>query len=178
MTSTDRGASFAWALVVAGVALVAAANQAWWTVPGDRPTDVTGVQATGGLAQALGLIVLAGMLLALTLGTRGRRAVGALLALTQASAVALAFGGPGDFVTMAAEPLPQTATITPAAAWWGYLIAALVGTVAATGYAWRPPQARARVREVADSPATWKAMDDGVDPTLDDDRPRTDKEQP
>ena len=53
---------------------------------GDEPAGTgtvtfSGADATGGLSQALAVVVLAGVLLALVLGSRGRRVLAALLAL-------------------------------------------------------------------------------------------------
>ena len=71
------------------LALVAG-SRAWWRAAGTGVSVAfTGTEATGGLAQALALVALAGVLLALVLRSRGRRVLGVLLVLAGAGAVVL-----------------------------------------------------------------------------------------
>lgn len=87
-----RGFALVVQLIGGGLALVASA-QPWWRAVGqgssvDQGLSVafSGTEATGGLSQALGAVVLAGTLLILALRARGRRVVGVLL-LTVAAGV-------------------------------------------------------------------------------------------
>lgn len=80
-------------LIGGGLALVASA-QPWWRTVGqgsalDQGLSVafSGTEATGGLSQALGAVVLAGTLLILALRARGRRVVGVLLLIGAAGVV-------------------------------------------------------------------------------------------
>ena len=89
-------------LAVGAVLALVAGSRAWWRAAGTGVSVAfTGTEATGGLAQALALVVLAGALLALVLRSRGRRVLGVLLVLTGAGAVVLG----------ATRPRPASGTI-------------------------------------------------------------------
>ncbi len=83
-----RRASVLALLLVAGLLALVASAQSWWRAVGDRgpaglrgTVTFTGADATGGLSQALAIVVLVGVLLALVLAIRGRRVLAVLLAL-------------------------------------------------------------------------------------------------
>ncbi len=86
-----RGRATALALLLAGGALALVASaQPWWRAIGDGVSvGFTGSEATGGLSQALAVVVLAGTLLILALRVRGRRIVGGLLIAVGAGVVVL-----------------------------------------------------------------------------------------
>lgn len=70
-------------LAVGGLLALVASAQPWWRATGNA-TDIAlrGTEVTGGLSQALGVVALAGVLLALSLQARGRRVLAGLLGLT------------------------------------------------------------------------------------------------
>jgi len=77
----SRALAFGCLLSGGALALIASA-QPWWRATGDGlAVTFTGTQATAGLSQALAIVALAGTLLMLALRARGRRVVGALLAV-------------------------------------------------------------------------------------------------
>lgn len=87
---TDTGQYRSWAartrgpafllMAIGGLAAIIIAGQPWYDVPGTE-VSFSGKDITGGLAQALPAVVLAGALLMLTLRTLGRRIVGVAVAL-------------------------------------------------------------------------------------------------
>jgi hypothetical protein len=82
-------------LVGSGLAFVAG-TRPWWRAIGEG-LDVafSGNQSTGGISQALGLVGLAGGLLMLVLGSRGRRGVGPILVLLGGAMTTVGFFGAG-----------------------------------------------------------------------------------
>ena len=71
----------------AGALALVAGAQPWWRATSDGCRSAfTGNEATGGLSQALAVVVLAGTLLMLVLRVRGRRIVGGLLVACRARA--------------------------------------------------------------------------------------------
>ena len=77
-------------LALGAVLALVAGSRAWWRAAGTGVSVAfTGTEATGGLAQALALVALAGVLLALVLRARGRRVLGGLLLLAGAGALVL-----------------------------------------------------------------------------------------
>ena len=144
----------------------------------------SGTQATGGLSQALAIVVLAGTFLMLALRSRGRRVIGALLVLV---GVGLALvGGLGlrpraDAISSQVhqvsltDTLQLTATVWP----WVFAVSGVLVTVGAvltmiTAGSWpsrsdrfRPGSRRSEVPAAQDPAELWKAMDAGVDPTTD-----------
>jgi uncharacterized membrane protein (TIGR02234 family) len=82
-------------LAVGAVLALVAGSRAWWRAAGAGVSvTFTGTESTGGLAQALALVVLAGALLGLVLRSRGRRVLGVLLVLTGAGVVVLGLTRP------------------------------------------------------------------------------------
>lgn len=181
-------------LAVGAVLALVAGSRAWWRASGTG-VDVgfTGTETTGGLAQALALVVLAGALLGLVLRARGRRVLGVLLALAGAGAVAVGLTRPrpasGTVQSRVLEVslADQFALVgTP----WPYVYAAAGAAVVAaavlmTATAARWPSRAARFERPgqegqagstpatrSDDPATlWRSLDRGVDPTLDEPAP-------
>lgn len=168
------------ALAVAGA--FGAALAPWWTLAwagpvGSGAAEVDGAGGTGGLAQVLAVAAAGGLLLTLTLGPTGRRIVGVLLGLLSAGMIAV---GVGAFVTDAATlaaAVPTAMLATDATAhptgWPGaYAALALAALAASVWLVVRPgggrrPDRDVPAAEVADSQASWKAMDEGRDPTRD-----------
>jgi uncharacterized membrane protein (TIGR02234 family) len=180
-----RGLAYGFLLAGGALALIAS-TQPWWRAVGERVVvKITGAEATGGLSQALVIVVLAGTLLLLALRARGRRLVGALVFL-----VGLGMAGAGG---LRRQPNPEavrsqapeaslvdalnlSATVWP----WvyaisGILIAAGAAVTMITAGSWPSRSGRFRSRssqaesDIADDPAQlWKAMDAGVDPTATD----------
>lgn len=174
------------------VPVAAAGALAWLTAQASwlevTPTDLTssvralvsGADATGGLAQVLPLAVLGGSLLMLTLQCNGRRIVTVLIGLIFVGGVLLG-AAPPDPHPSTLEPLLRQQAILGeyALSWqpvrWAYAALNLVGLAAAV-WLWRQPMGACRVSDssrpvqssasrVADSVDSWKAMDEGVDPT-------------
>lgn len=82
-------------LAVGAVLALVSGSRAWWRAAGTGVSVAfTGTETTGGLAQALALVVLAGALLALVLRSRGRRVLGVLLVLTGVGVVVLGLTRP------------------------------------------------------------------------------------
>lgn len=155
----------------------------WWAVrwaegmTAGGAAGLSGVAGTGGLAGILPGVVLAAMLATLTLGTTGRRGVGLVAAAAGLGMAALGFAGADPSEGVIAQHLVLATLGTDAAvSRLGTPIAyGVVGLLVAAASGWlvaRPPTRRARgVREangdVTDPLASWKAMDDGHDPTDD-----------
>jgi uncharacterized membrane protein (TIGR02234 family) len=82
-------------LAVGAVLALVAGSRAWWRAAGSGVSVAfTGTEASGGLAQALALVALAGALLGLVLRSRGRRVLGVLLVLAGAGVVVLGLTRP------------------------------------------------------------------------------------
>lgn len=167
-------------LWVAGVACLVLAQQPWWTVAwsdalGSGAASLTGTAATSGLARALTLAALGGTLLAWWLGPTGRRIVAAPVGFVHGAGLVLAAinPSPGDAaVADALGAVRMSGAVELTATGWSWLHAAgaTVGVVCAFWLAVRPGgRITSAVREervpLADSLNTWKAMDDGIDPT-------------
>ena len=166
---------------LAGALLLVLAHQPWWTVAwqgsgaGTGESPLTGVQSSGGLAQALALVGLAGAASTLVLGRAGRRAVGVLLAVTHACAAALGVLHPTPAPDAVRDALGAAALAgsweSAATVWpWGYAAVGVCGVLASALLVARPVADSSRpVRgtgvQLADSLASWKAMDEGLDPT-------------
>jgi uncharacterized membrane protein (TIGR02234 family) len=183
----DRGARLRSRALVPGLlggvlALVTGA-QPWWRASGDGvAVSFSGTETTAGLAQALGVVALAGWLLVLVLRTRGRQVLAALLLLA----------GAGIVLVGALRPQPSAATVRTqvrevsladqfalASTGWSYGYAAtgllvLAGGVLVLLTAARWPQRGDRFSRAApvatiasDDPAdVWRAQDAGLDPTV------------
>ncbi|MGI3781584.1 MAG: Trp biosynthesis-associated membrane protein [Janthinobacterium lividum] len=82
-------------LAVGAVLALVSGSRAWWRAAGTGVSVAfTGTETTGGLAQALALVVLAGALLGLVLRSRGRRVLGVLLVLAGAGVLVLGLTRP------------------------------------------------------------------------------------
>lgn len=92
-----------WSSLLAGGLLgLVATSRPWWRIHSDTSSPhLTGTDSTGGLSQALMMVVLAGVLLCLVLRSRGRRVLAAILAIGGAAALALG----------ASHPRPSTGKI-------------------------------------------------------------------
>jgi uncharacterized membrane protein (TIGR02234 family) len=179
-----RTAAYLALLLGGGLALVAS-SQAWWRAVGTGVSvRFTGSQASGGLSQALGLVALAGTLLILALRARGRQVVAGLLVVVAAGAVLvgiLRLRPSADAVrtqvreVSLADQFQVLATVWPtvyAAA--GVLVALGAGLVLGTARRW--PVRADRFARAAEPSVTapsgdpgdvWRAMDAGLDPTVD-----------
>lgn len=172
-------------LLVGGALALVGSGQPWWRAIGEGVVlRFSGTQATGGLSQALAIVVLAGTFLMLALRSRGRRVIGALLVLV---GVGLALvGGLGlrpraDAISSQVhqvsltDTLQLTATVWP----WVFAVSGVLVTVGAvltmiTAGSWpsrsdrfRPGSRMSEVPAAQDPAELWKAMDAGVDPTTD-----------
>ena len=180
----SRALAFSCLLIGGALALIGS-GQPWWRAIGEGVVlRFSGTQATGGLSQALAIVVLAGTFLMLALRSRGRRVIGALLVLV---GVGLALvGGLGlrpraDAISSQVhqvsltETLQLTATVWP----WVFAVSGVLVTVGAvltmiTAGSWpsrsdrfRPGSRMSEVPAAQDPAELWKAMDAGVDPTTD-----------
>ena len=169
------------ALAVAGAFGTALAP--WWTLSwagpvGSGAAEVAGGAGTGGLAQVLAVAAAGGLLLTLTLGAAGRRVIGILLGALSAGMVAVGVSAFSTDAATLAAAVPTAMLATDAIAhptfWPGIHAAlALVGVAASAWLVARPEAGRRRpdrdapAAEVADSQASWEAMDEGRDPTRD-----------
>jgi len=167
------------ALAATAVLAWAASAAGWWDVEWSSTTGagtavLSGVAATSGLARLLPLAALGGLLLTLTVGPAGRRVVAVLLAVLFGAVALLGVTHPRPDDALVADALGATlaATWTLRPTWvpWAY---GLLGVLGASASAWlvvRPGEGRrAGVRPAGggleDSLASWKAMDEGRDPT-------------
>lgn len=178
-SARERAVAFAGLLFGGGLGLVTAA-QPWWRASAQgAEVAFTGTASTGGLAQALAVVVLVGALLAATLRARGRQVLAGLLLAAAAGMVVV--GGlrlrPGAAAVRSGlrQVTLSEQCILATTAWpW---IFAFAGLAAATGAAVLLARARAwpkrpdRFRRApaattsADPAAVWAALDAGADPT-------------
>lgn len=169
-------------LLVAGLAGLIVGNLPWWTAAwtsefAGSEVSIGAQPGTGGLSGALPGVVLVAVLLTLTLAVRGRRIVGVLTALVGLAmiAVGLTVSSPSDAVVTQAAPAAGLAGASSVTATAGPLGYALCGLLVAAASGWlvaRPPVPRPRGntgarQEVASALDSWKAMDEGLDPTDD-----------
>jgi uncharacterized membrane protein (TIGR02234 family) len=180
-----KGRASALALLLAGGALALVASaQPWWRAIGDGVSvGFTGSEATAGLSQALAVVVLAGALLILVLGVRGRRIVGGLLIAAGLGVVLLG----GLRIRPSAEAvrtqvrevsLADQFALTGTAWPWVYAAAGLLviagaASVIINASRWRPSAARFErgsrtgpTYGAADPADVWRALDAGEDPTI------------
>ena len=198
---TRRTSVLAW-LAAAGVLALISSAQPWWRAVGDGAESAgatvafSGSDVTGGLSQALAVVVLAGVLLILVLAATGRRVVAILLGLTGAAGAALGGLGqqPSDAVVRSrfrqvslVEQFSLSGTAWP----WIYAAAGVL-VVAGAVLLWRGaphwPQRGQRFQRpgageqsvpeaipetgspagavMADPSQVWRALDAGQDPTL------------
>jgi uncharacterized membrane protein (TIGR02234 family) len=178
----SRALAFGCLLIGGSLALIGS-GQPWWRAVGEGVVlKFSGTQATGGLCQALAILALAGTLLLLALRTRGRRIIGALLALVGVGLAVVgglglrpsadAFGSQVRQVSLADT---LSATVWP----WIFLGAGVLITIGAaltviTARTWpsrsdrfRPGSGRSEGPASDDPAELWKAMDAGLDPTTD-----------
>lgn len=176
------------ALLLGGVLAVVAAAQPWWRAVGTG-VDVrfTGTQSTGGLSQALAVVVLVGWVLMLVLRVTGRRVLAALLALAGAGVVVVGVLRQRPSASTVRSEVREVSLLDQFALrstpWpWAYALAGvlvLAGAVAVVSSARRWPQRTARFERpgadaasvtgpdpLDDPAAAWKALDAGVDPTV------------
>lgn len=185
--SSARTLCFGGLLLGGGLGVVAAA-QPWWRAVGqDVSVKFSGQDVTAGLSQALAVVTLAGALLILVLRSRGRRVVGMLLScagLGIAVVGALRVRPSSDAVlTQVREvSLANQFALVPTPWPWVYAVAGVLVVIGAvltvlTAARWpvradrftrteRPVQPVSASDEPAD---VWKALDAGMDPTVDPD---------
>ena len=179
---SDRTYALGGFLVGAALGLLAG-SQPWWRAKAaGLDASFSGTESTGGISQALALVVAAGALLMLTLSVRGRQVIAALLALVGASMAVLGVLR----VRPSAEAVhDQIRTVSladqfslSATAWpWIYAAAGAVVVLAAVSTVLRSdhwPRRTTRferagaVSSAGENPAeAWQAMDAGLDPTAD-----------
>ena len=177
-------------LVLGAVAVIATAAVPWYTV--DARTRFSGTAITGGAAQALGVAVLAGSLLMISLRSKGRRIVAALVGVIGILALIFLPWQQPDSVEVFAElrkhSLADSYQLQSTGGSIAFLVswlAVLAGTVVVLLYAHRWPQRASRFERnrsgkpspgspdgEPDAGALWKAIDAGEDPTDRPDRPR------
>ena len=191
----SRALAFAGLMLAGGLGLVAG-SQAWWRASGGGTSvSFTGNQASGGLTWALPAVLLAGVLLALVLRTRGRQVVGGLLALIGLGMVVTGVlrqrpTSQGVLDRLAQVTLADSFALTATAWPWIYAAAGVIGTVAALTMLLRAAGWPARTArfdraatptevDLADDPASaWKALDAGIDPTADSPHPDVQSDSP
>jgi uncharacterized membrane protein (TIGR02234 family) len=154
----------------------------------------TGSDATAGLSQALGAVVLAGFLLGLALRGRGRQVLGGLLALVAVAIIAVGayrFEPDPDAVRARLQQVSLSDQFALTGTSWsiGYVIAGVILLAAAvlimiTAPTWPTRSDRFRRDRDTDPVAEaepidlWKAMDSGQDPTAPADPDRTPPKPP
>jgi uncharacterized membrane protein (TIGR02234 family) len=181
-----RGRASALAMLLAGGALALVASaQPWWRAIGPGiSVGFTGSEATGGLSQALAVVVLAGTLLILVLRAPGRRIIGGLLIAAGAGVTALGTlrirPGADAVRTQVREVSLADQFALIGSAWpWVYAAAGLLALAGATSVIVNAPRWRATAARFERGPSTgpsavaadpadvWRALDEGLDPTLD-----------
>jgi uncharacterized membrane protein (TIGR02234 family) len=170
-------------LVGSGFALLAG-TRSWWRALG-QGLDVgfSGNQSTGGISQALALVGLAGGLLMLVLGSRGRRVIAAILVLIgggMATIGLLRLRPSSDAVRTQVRTVSLSDQFSLVATPWPWLYAAagLLVTIAAAATLvsagrWprrsdrfhRGPDVSGTQRPLDDPADAWRALDAGLDPT-------------
>jgi uncharacterized membrane protein (TIGR02234 family) len=181
-------------LAVGAVLALVAGSRAWWRAAGTGVSVAfTGTEASGGLAQALALVALAGALLGLVLRRRGRQVLGVLLVLAGAGVVVLGLTRPrpssgtvrsrvlevslADQFALVGTPWPYVYAVA------GLLVLAAAGVMTATAPRWPSRAARFERRDAVrpgqptvsgvpvdatteeDPASLWRLQDAGVDPT-------------
>ncbi len=172
-------------LLAGGLLGVVASAQPWWRAAGaGTRVAFKGTEATGGLSQALAVVVLAGALLVLVLRVRGRRVVAGLLAVVAAGVVlvgALRLRPTADAVRTKVREVSLidqyalSSTAWPyvyALAGLGMLLGAVLLWLGAPQWTVRPDRFDRIGTEVGvsaenDPAGVWTALDAGFDPTAD-----------
>ncbi|MGI8458382.1 MAG: Trp biosynthesis-associated membrane protein [Propionibacteriaceae bacterium] len=186
---SNRTRSYAFGLLaLGGLGGLISAAQPWW-VGAAEGSNVTfsGTETTGGLAQAVPFVLLAGTLLALALRARGRAVLGAVLAVAAVGGVVagvLRPAPPRELVLTRLQAVTLGDTYQLESTAWSsvFVLAALLalaGGVLMLVRAGRWPTRAARFERAATSgqmvpavpetseAALWSALDAGVDPTDD-----------
>jgi uncharacterized membrane protein (TIGR02234 family) len=170
-------------LLAAGLLAVVGSAQPWWRAAGvGTSVSFTGTASTGGLSQAVAVVVLAGTLLVLTLKARGRRIVAVLLALAGIAQIvvgSLRLRPTADAVRTKIREVSLIDQYALTSTAWPYLFAvAGLGVVLGAALLWsgaprwtvradRFELAGPEVTVATDDPAAvWKALDAGIDPTV------------
>ena len=180
----SRALAFGCLLSGGALALIASA-QPWWRATGDGlAVTFTGTQATAGLSQALAIVALAGTLLMLALRARGRRVVGALLAVLGLG-IGLAGGlrlqPSADAVRSQVREVSLVDAFRLSTTAWPWIFAlsgvlivvgAIVTMITAGSWPSRSNRFQPQLDQAApttsdESAELWRAMDAGVDPTSD-----------
>lgn len=172
-------------LLIGAILGFLAGTQPWWRATGEGlNVAFSGNSSTGGASQALALVAGAGAVLLLTLGVRGRQVVGIMLVLVGLGVLALGalrVRPTAEAVREQIRTVSLTDSFSLSATAWPvvYAGAGVVITVAAAITVWRSPRwpsaqnrferrSRGVNASLGEHPAeAWKAMDAGVDPTLD-----------
>ncbi|TDT33565.1 Trp biosynthesis-associated membrane protein [Naumannella halotolerans] len=167
-------------LLLAAVGAAGAASTPWWRLQAEgAQATFTGSESSSGLTVLLVLVVLAGILVLLAAGRRGRRVMGVLLGLLFAAMIALGVSAPQPNdseveATLQTMSLATEWTLAATGAAWLYVLAGLLGLVSAVILvvtAGRWPDRSSRYQRTAgpvaadDPEGWWKAMDAGRDPT-------------
>jgi hypothetical protein len=153
----------------------------WYRV--DDQVSFTGTDSSGGLAPVIGVVVLAGVLLMLTLRRRGQQVTAVVIGgVALVSGIALQFSSPGSdevFAEIRRHSLADSYQLHWTGGSLGYGLAALAVVAGAAltvlrAARWpsrsqrfdrRPPDA-GYADPAQDPSAFWKAMDAGEDPTV------------
>lgn len=172
-----KSRAIAFALLIGGAVLMLVTASLPWYEAGGVAT-FSGADSTGGLAQALALVVLPGVLLMLVLRRTGRRVVAGLVAVIGLAAAALLpwqRPSAGEVIAeLRKQTLEDSYRLTATGAGIGYALAALLvvaGAVLVLLRAPHWPQRTARFERPSSTPpsddpaAIWKAIDAGEDPT-------------
>ncbi len=180
--SRSRPLTFA-VLLAADLLAVVASAQPWWRAEGAEAQVVfKGTESTGGLSQALAVVVLAGTLLVLVLKVLGRQVVAVLLGFAGVAMVAvgaLRLRPTKDAVRTKIREVSLIDQYALTSTAWPYVFAlaglgVVLGTVllwlGAARWAVRPDRFErvggdVPVNATNDPGAVWKALDAGIDPT-------------
>jgi uncharacterized membrane protein (TIGR02234 family) len=174
-------------LTAAGLLAVIASAQPWWravgtgTASGVDSVPFSGADTTGGLSQALAVVVLAGTLLSLVLGRRGRRVLAVLLGGVGLGAALLGLGRRAPSADTVRTRFRQVSLVEQfaleATAWpvvyglagTAVVIAAVLLFIGAPRWPARGRrfERQSRPLDAASDPAeAWRALDAGLDPTV------------
>ncbi|SDT40501.1 Trp biosynthesis-associated membrane protein [Microlunatus soli] len=190
--NSDRSRAVGFGLLLVGaIAVLVGASVPWYaaTEAGRRMATFNGTDVTGGVAQALGVAILAGVLLMLALRVTGRRIVAGLIGVIAIiGAVTMTFQRPGRsevLTELRKQTLADSYQLTIAGGNICYAAGCLVvlaGVVVVIARAHRWPRradrfdrraAAARSALLTDDPdaeidtdAVWKSIDAGQDPTV------------
>jgi uncharacterized membrane protein (TIGR02234 family) len=157
--------------LVAGILALVSINLTWARVSGGGfDVDVSGVEVTAGLGQALALTLLAGWLVLLVLRRWGRAIMSALIGLIGVAMVALAILGHDIDDATARARLRTVSLADPVVTivWWAPALFGLAGAIAVAGAALgtRGVSGSRRFERTPGPEATaWDQLDAGEDPT-------------